>query len=79
MGIFGSPQTKDAILAELLDGSVSKGAALFIGDSRYDRKVSEKFGVEFLFSTEWSDLSSDDPEMRGASFISSVDLLGKTL
>lgn len=54
-GIFGSPDTKDEILArELANGNI-RGRALFIGDSRYDHVASSAAGLDFVFVSQWSE------------------------
>ena len=54
-GIFGSPDTKDEILArELANGNIT-GRALFIGDSRYDHVASSAAGLDFVFVSQWSE------------------------
>lgn len=54
-GIFGSPDTKDEILArELANGNIT-GRALFIGDSRYDHVASATANLDFVFVSQWSE------------------------
>jgi len=56
-GIFGSPDTKDVILArELAAGSIV-GPALFLGDSRYDHEAAARAGLDFLFVSGWSEFA----------------------
>lgn len=56
-GIFGSPDTKDAILAcELASGNIQQ-PALFLGDSKYDYKASTAAGLDFIFLTEWTEVN----------------------
>ncbi|MDQ2078329.1 HAD family hydrolase [Marinimicrobium sp. ABcell2] len=54
-GIFGSPDAKDDILARELTEREQSPATLFVGDSRYDHVVSQKFGLEFVFVTQWTE------------------------
>lgn len=55
-GIFGSPDTKDEILArELASGNIQK-PALFLGDSRYDYQAANQAGLDFVFISEWSEV-----------------------
>lgn len=57
-GIFGSPDSKDEILArELANGNIKK-PALFLGDSRYDYQAASITGIEFLFISSWSELAN---------------------
>ena len=55
-GIFGSPDSKDTILArELASGRIT-GPALFLGDSRYDHVAASAAGLDFLFVSDWSEM-----------------------
>lgn len=56
-GIYGSPQTKDQIVAREIDSRNIEFPAIFFGDSRYDFEVSVKFGFDFVFVSDWSELS----------------------
>lgn len=54
-GIYGSPDTKDTILArELTNGNISE-PAVFMGDSRYDHIASTAAGMDFVFISSWSE------------------------
>jgi len=53
-GIFGSPDTKEEILAREL--SSLKLPALFIGDSKYDYQASAAFELDFIFLTQWTEV-----------------------
>lgn len=54
-GIFGSPDSKDEILArELANGNITQ-PALFIGDSRYDHVASSAAGLSFVFIRQWTE------------------------
>lgn len=56
-GIFGSPDTKDEILArELASGNLQQ-PALFLGDSKYDYQAASATGLEFVFLSGWSEVS----------------------
>lgn len=56
-GIFGSPDTKDEILArELASGNIQQ-PALFLGDSKYDYQAASDAGFEFVFLSGWSEVS----------------------
>ena len=57
VGIYGSPDSKDEILARLLHDKKISRPALFLGDSRYDYMVSSKFNIDFAFIHGWSDVS----------------------
>lgn len=55
-GIFGSPDSKDAILArEIATGNLRKPAAFF-GDSAYDHRAATAVGLDFVFVSDWSEL-----------------------
>ncbi|POQ98346.1 HAD family hydrolase [Alkalispirochaeta sphaeroplastigenens] len=59
-GIFGSPDTKDEILArELASGNIQQ-PALFLGDSKYDYQAASAAGLDFVFLSGWSDISNSD-------------------
>lgn len=56
-GIFGSPDTKDTILArEQARGGIA-APALFLGDSRYDHEAASAAGLDFVFVSGWSEFS----------------------
>lgn len=55
-GIFGSPDTKDEILArELASGNIQR-PALFLGDSKYDHQAASAAGLDFVFLSGWSEV-----------------------
>ncbi|MGN5580816.1 HAD family hydrolase [Stutzerimonas sp. Brlt_13] len=55
-GIFGSPDTKEQILArELASGNIRQ-PALFLGDSKYDFQAATQAGLDFLFLYGWSEV-----------------------
>ena len=55
-GIFGSPDTKDEILArEMASGNISQ-PALFLGDSKYDHQAARAAGLDFVFVSGWSEV-----------------------
>ncbi len=57
-GIFGSPDTKDLILArEIENGNISK-PALFFGDSKYDYQAAQSAGLDFVFLTQWTEVKN---------------------
>jgi phosphoglycolate phosphatase-like HAD superfamily hydrolase len=56
-GIFGSPDTKDTILArELATGCIRK-PAVFLGDSCYDHQAAKRAGLDFIFISGWTEFS----------------------
>jgi phosphoglycolate phosphatase-like HAD superfamily hydrolase len=55
-GIFGSPDSKDEILArELANGNIDQ-PALFLGDSKYDYDAASAAGLDFVFLSGWSEV-----------------------
>lgn len=55
-GIFGSPDTKDEILArEQANGNIT-APALFLGDSTYDHRASSAAGLDFVFLSGWTEV-----------------------
>lgn len=55
-GIFGSPDTKDDILArELKSGNITQ-PALFLGDSKYDYQAASQAGLDFVFVSGWTEV-----------------------
>jgi len=54
-GIFGSPDSKDQILArEMSCGNILQ-PALFLGDSRYDHEAASKANLDFVFINQWTE------------------------
>lgn len=56
-GVFGSPASKDEILAGLRASGRLPLPALFIGDSRYDHEASSRAGLDFVFASAWTEFS----------------------
>jgi phosphoglycolate phosphatase-like HAD superfamily hydrolase len=57
-GIFGSPDTKDTILArEIANGNI-KLPALFIGDSKYDYRAATTANIDFVFVHDWTEVNN---------------------
>lgn len=56
-GIFGSPKSKEHIFKSLIEKGTIKFPAVFIGDSRYDYEVANKYGVDFIFMSDWTEFS----------------------
>ncbi|MDX1636285.1 MAG: HAD family hydrolase, partial [Marinobacter sp.] len=54
-GIFGSPDTKDEILARELDSGRIRQPAVFLGDSQYDFEAAQRAGLDFFFLSAWSE------------------------
>jgi phosphoglycolate phosphatase-like HAD superfamily hydrolase len=56
-GIFGSPDTKDTILArEIAAGTIAR-PALFLGDSTYDHRAASAAGLDFVFVSGWTEVA----------------------
>lgn len=56
-GIFGSPETKDSILAREINSLTINRPALFLGDSKYDYLAAVKARLDFIFLSDWSEFS----------------------
>lgn len=56
-GIFGSPDSKDIILARELATKTIKQPALFLGDSRYDHEASSLAKLDFVFLNYWTEFA----------------------
>lgn len=56
-GIFGSPDTKDAILARESKVGTVRHPAVLLGDSRLDHDAATRAGLDFLFVADWSEWS----------------------
>ncbi|EJL6923793.1 HAD family hydrolase, partial [Vibrio cholerae] len=55
-GIFGSPDSKDSILAREIALSNITKPALFLGDSQYDHRVATTACLDFVFLSGWSEV-----------------------
>lgn len=55
-GIFGSPDTKEAILTRQATENCLRLPALFLGDSRYDHEAACKAGLNFVFVSGWTEM-----------------------
>ena len=56
-GIFGSPDTKDTILAREQAAGTICAPALFLGDSRLDHEAAARAGLDFVFVSGWSEFA----------------------
>jgi phosphoglycolate phosphatase-like HAD superfamily hydrolase len=54
-GIYGGPMTKDDILKFLFANDLIEFPALYIGDSQFDFEVSNRFNLDFLFVSVWTE------------------------
>lgn len=78
-GIFGSPDTKDEILArEIARGNIA-GPALFIGDSKYDYLAAKRANLDFVFASYWTEVADWVEFTAGNSIdvIDSIDLVSR--
>lgn len=74
-GIFGSPDTKDEILArEIGNGNIAL-PALFIGDSKYDYRAARQAELDFVFATYWTEVA-DWQEFTMHEGIATIDAIG---
>lgn len=56
-GVFGSPDSKDDILArEIAAGTIAR-PALFLGDSTYDHRAASAAGLDFVFISGWTEVA----------------------
>ncbi len=55
-GIFGSPDTKEEILARELGSNNIRQPALFLGDSKYDYAAANQAGLDFVFLSRWTEV-----------------------
>lgn len=55
-GIFGSPDTKDTILAREIENGNLIRPALFLGDSKYDYQAAKVAGLDFIFLSAWTEI-----------------------
>jgi phosphoglycolate phosphatase-like HAD superfamily hydrolase len=56
-GIFGSPDTKDAILKREIGAGTMARPGLFLGDSRYDHEAASRAGLDFVFVSGWTEVA----------------------
>ncbi len=54
-GLFGSPDSKDAILERELRTGNLRTPAIFFGDSRYDHQAAARAGLDFVFVSGWTE------------------------
>jgi len=78
-GIFGSPDSKDVILARELGTGNIKRPALFFGDSQYDYEAATRAGTDFVFVRSWSEIEGiqTPSESPGVTMIDTMSDLTK--
>lgn len=56
-GVYGSPDTKEQIFKRHLtvDNKEAGKRTAYLGDSQYDYEVAQKFGIDFIFVSGWSE------------------------
>ena len=57
-GIYGSPKSKEENITKLMIEKKIRYPAVFLGDSSYDYRVACKFGIDFIFISEWTELEN---------------------
>ena len=67
-GIFGSPDTKDAILAREITARNIRRPAVFLGDSRLDHAAAKRAGLDFVFVAGWSEWEDGEQLAAKGSF-----------
>ena len=77
-GIFGSPDTKDAILARELAAGTVRRPALFVGDSRLDHEAAGRAGHDFVYVSGWSEWR-EGPQLAAAGAFPAVPALADLL
>lgn len=55
-GIYGSPDSKDLVLAREKASGNLQYPALFIGDSKYDYEAATRAGLDFVFLSCWTEV-----------------------
>ena len=75
--IFGSPDSKDKILARERQSGAMATPAVFIGDARYDFEVANQFNFDFVFASAWSEFSDWNAffETKPVHIVSSLENL----
>ena len=73
-GIFGSPDTKERILARELDNRNIQLPALFLGDSKYDYQAANQAGIDFVFISGWSEVEGHEDWCKANSLCSIVGI-----
>ncbi len=76
-GIFGSPDSKDVILAREIGKLNIRQPALFLGDSQYDHQAATTAGLDFVFLSGWSEFSGFRPycEAHQIPVVDSISVL----
>lgn len=78
-GIFGSPDSKDQILARELANENILQPAVFFGDSKYDFEASQRAGLDFVFISQWSEVPVEEQKFVTFSVKNIAALLDQSL
>ena len=54
-GIYGGPDSKEAIMSNRVRSPDMEYPAVFVGDSRYDYEVSSQSNLDFIFMTKYTE------------------------
>lgn len=74
--VFGSPETKNAIInREIATGVISK-PTIFIGDSRLDYETAAAFDIDFVFIAHWTQFDDWKDFFAGRDVAIAPDLQG---
>ena len=76
-GIYGSPDSKEVIFERELARENITLPALFIGDSKYDYFSSNKYGLDFIFLSQWTEVNDwksfcEDNNINHIDFLRSI-------
>lgn len=76
-GIFGSPDSKNEILARELASNNIQQPALFLGDSKYDYQAASAAGLDFVFLCDWTEVGDWQQwcQERRISYVTSIQNL----
>lgn len=73
-GIFGSPESKDAILGKVSLNGLLRSPALFLGDSLYDYESATRHGIDFVFLSRWTEMPGWREFVARESVLSALDI-----
>jgi phosphoglycolate phosphatase-like HAD superfamily hydrolase len=59
-GIFGSPLDKEEIIRTQISNGNLIFPAVFFGDSKYDYEVASKFGIDFIYLSDLSEITNKE-------------------
>lgn len=78
-GIYGSPDSKEDIFERELEQNNITLPALFVGDSKYDYFSSSKYGLDFVFLNQWTEVHDWKSFCRenDISYVNSLQLISQ--